>query len=842
MRLPVLIVLLAFSLGIIIGFTTFLPVTYLFLFFLFTLIGLLLFRIYKLRLYLVFPLVILSFNIGYFSIHFNLYARMAPDHIAHYVGDGEVILEGLVCESPNLYPDRTELVIASSSIEKGNQRINVRGHVLLSAFKSQRFKYGDYIRARTILRDIQNFRNPGVFDYKKHLSYRGIHVRGNIRDEAGIVILRTAQGTVLRTYLEDFRNTLRRFIQAHALSPEREILQAMILGEQCEISREIKEKFNATGTTHILAISGFNIGIVAFFSFFLIRLLLQHFSYLLLRFNITVFSTVLTIVPVIIYTMIAGAGISVVRATIMAVTFMVALILDKENDLYNALSIAALFILLCAPYSLFDISFQLSFAAVLSILFITPRLLACISFQIPERNGFNSKFSRYIVFSLLTFFAATVSATLGTLPLIVYYFNRVSMVTLIANICVTPLLGILTIPICALIIFSAFLAPFLTPILIDVASFLIWVSCSFVNFFSSLPGSSFYMFTPSFIEMIIYYTTLFVTFDFLEKVKRRKNEEPEEQKPTGYFFHKIGFTIVAAGIVISLVSQCIFTKGDDYLRVTFLDVGHGSSSFLQFPGGKTMLIDGGGMYRGDFDIGRNVVAPFLWHERIRSLDVVVLTHPHPDHLNGLIFILQNFKVKEVWSNGQSSSLETYKHFENIIDKNGILHRRLSQTQNGTMYIDSTKIQILNPLNPAVFSSFDYKYTDANNLSLVLRITLGRVSFLFPSDISEKIEKHIALKYQDLESQVLLVPHHGSSTSSSETFLKKIRPKVAVISGSRSQVGKHLQSGVLDRYQKIGTKILRTDLQGAIRITTDGYSYTLQVYHKDGFIENFIALQ
>ena len=185
-------------------------------------------------------------------------------------------------------------------------------------------------------------------------------------------------GNPLRIRLERFRDLIRKTILDTAPGTEGKIIQAMILGDQKEIPKEVMEKFNRTGTTHIIAISGFNIGIVAFFSLFVVRLFLKSSEYLLLRWNMVMISTLFAILIVILYTFIAGSGISVIRASVMVVLFMVAILINRERDLYNTLALAAFFILIVSPYSLFDISFQLSFVAVASLLFLTPRLAALL--------------------------------------------------------------------------------------------------------------------------------------------------------------------------------------------------------------------------------------------------------------------------------------------------------------------------------------------------------------------------------------------------------------------------------------------------------------------------------
>lgn len=287
--------------------------------------------------------------------------------------------------------------------------------MLLNVEGRREFKYGDVIRFKTRLKVPHNFQNPGGFDYVKYLRHKGVMVRGFIRDSAGIVILRENQGNIFKLHLERFRTYLKTFIMENSSSPEGEIIQAMILGDQKEIPKDVMENFNKTRMTHIIAISGFNIGIIAFLSFFVIRLIMKSSPYLLLRFDIVKVSTVFAVVPVIIYTFIAGMGISVVRAAIMAVTFMIAIIFGKDRDLYNSLILAALIILVVSPPSLFDVSFQLSFMAVRAILFITPRLAMLMPEGNPEEMPRHRVWVTKIYKNIVIFIMVSLSATLGTL-------------------------------------------------------------------------------------------------------------------------------------------------------------------------------------------------------------------------------------------------------------------------------------------------------------------------------------------------------------------------------------------------------------------------------------------
>jgi len=257
--------------------------------------------------------------------------------------------------------------------------------------------------------------------------------------------------------------------------------------------------------------------------------------------------------------------------------------------------------------------------------------------------------------------------------------------------------------------------------------------------------------------------------------------------------------------------------------VTAIDVHQGNSTLVRFPGGKTMLVDGGGLPVEGFDIGRSVVAPFLWHEGIRKVDIVVLSHVHADHLGGLPFIVENFSVSEVWSNGENVDSETYRHFLEIIRRKGIRHRILKD-QEYTMEVGEVGIRLFNPGMP------NSSGENPNEQSLVMQLTFGNVRLLLPGDISADQEAKLLEDYSDLRSSVLFVPHHGSRVSSSMPFLKAISPQLAVISCGPDNVFEFPHEEALTRYQAVGAKIFRTDRQGAVTVSSDG-----EILHAEGFL-------
>ena len=824
MSRPLIYLLLAIITGIVIGYYYSIPYYLLFSAIIFILIFLLLTirnRWPKASFFLIINFVIL---LGIFNIQIQQYSAHTDNHISHFIDKGKLHIEGIVIDNPILRPDKIVLVIQCIRVVEDNSYRPVSGSIRLVIPDDLNFQYGDFIRFHTSLKKIRSFQNSGGFNYERYMNLQGIYATGFVANNSDIILLRQNTASGIRLKLETFRLYLKEIIYQNASSPQREIIEAMTIGNQNAIPVDVRNNFNKTGTSHILSISGLHIGMVAAMTFFFISLILKSSEYLMLRFNIIKAASAAAFLMVLIYALIAGMGVTVVRSALMAIVFLCALFLDRQKDIYNALALTALIILIITPDALFDISFQLSFTAVLAIIYIVPRFS---NFPFPLPAGLPvwcQKIIRQIFLSILV----CVAATLGTMPLIIFYFNRFSAITIIANLITVPLLGTIALVFCMAFILCAFFSPIIAGFFIKISSFFVQISVDIINSLASLSWSSFSFTKPNITEIVMFYLLIFISLRFIDlrHVSGIKKGFLER--------YPLFLKFILITIIIFLLADAAYLLSKDKLssdlRVTLIDVGQGSSILVRFPGGKNMLIDGGGFPDSSFDMGKLVVAPFLYHERISKIDIIVLSHPHPDHLQGLLYITDNFGVQEIWSTGLRLDDEIFRQWEKIINQKQIKVNYMS-AQSPTREINGAQVNILWPLKPLKVDATDQFYDMVNDESMVIKINYGQVSFLMPADISAFVERQLMKSGQNLHSDVLFVPHHGSSRSSSSDFIRKVSCRYAVNSAGKNNAFHHPHPATLKRLTEANVNILRTDQDGAITMATDGAKMAVDAYVK-----------
>jgi competence protein ComEC len=296
--------------------------------------------------------------------------------------------------------------------------------------------------------------------------------------------------------------------------------------------------------------------------------------------------------------------------------------------------------------------------------------------------------------------------------------------------------------------------------------------------------------------------------------------------------------VVWASLIVfgfSVASSILQDRSDPHLAITFLAVGQGDSMLVEFPGGKRMIVDGGLARKGYQDAGRSIVSPFLGQRRICRIDYMVVSHGQADHYGGLAFLASDLDIGELWIGPERGCEgEGYLEFLNLCRANGIRTRRLCRGM-GSFSVNGVEVEILNP--PRTEKKEKQGSAECaggiNDHSLVMRLTLGRVSVLLTGDIEEQAEKDLLVDSNRLEAILLKVPHHGSPSSSRETFLDAVAPGMAVVSaGYRNHFGFPSEE-VVRRYQDRGILLYRTDVDGAVRFETDGRTVWVETYQDEG---------
>jgi competence protein ComEC len=247
------------------------------------------------------------------------------------------------------------------------------------------------------------------------------------------------------------------------------------------------------------------------------------------------------------------------------------------------------------------------------------------------------------------------------------------------------------------------------------------------------------------------------------------------------------------------------------LKVTYLDVGQGNAALIEFPGSERMLIDGGGFSGSEFDTGEMVLAPFLLRSKILRIDTLVMTHPETDHMNGLQYIAEHFQPREFWYSGENLEFPAFCELMALLEAKGI-RRRTPADLSGGRKISGAFVEILHPMERLLSRK-------SNDNSLVVRVSSGGTSFLFPGDLEAAGEQQlISRSGSKLRSDVLLAPHHGSRSSSSKPFLEAVAPKVCVISSGHANPFGFPSQEVLERLKGQGCRVLRVDEVGAVELS------------------------
>ncbi|MBZ0169512.1 MAG: DNA internalization-related competence protein ComEC/Rec2 [Kofleriaceae bacterium] len=736
-------------------------------------------------------LLVLFFSLGAGRLGVEPY--LLPSHhidrVPDELLDQPLLIEGVVASSSDTLTidawgaedegRRVRFLLDLRTLWLAGREVEVAGRARLTLLGQEIVPvYGERLRGVFKLRRPRGYRNPGGFDYPLYLKSRDVTLEGWAGEASPVERRGTGEGSPALTPAYTLRSRLIQAVISRLPPDQASLLVAMTLGERTGIPRPITEAFTGSGTYHILAISGLNVSLLAAALFVLLKAVRVPLR----------LSALLSMGLITLYAVLAGGSASVIRAAVMADVYLLGLVIDREADSLNTLALSTLGLLLWQPLFLFDVGFQLTFVATVAILVAVDRLPSA-SLSVPWR---------WIATSL----ALSIAAFFGTAPILASAFHRISPIGILANLPIVPLSGLLT---GAGMLFAVLAAvvPWSLGWFAVLIGWLIDLLVGLAGWFARLPFASVQLFPPSAPMVICYYLALGAA---IAAVGRRWLR---------WIACAAALTLV---ILVTVRLLPIFQNGQ--LRMTVLDVGQGDGIVLELPGRRTILIDGGGLFDDRFDIGEQVVVPFLRSRWIGHLDVVVLSHPHPDHLNGLQAVLRHFTVDQVWDSGQRAAMPSYVWFEEVLRDRRIPHKIVHDGYR-TSEFSPVQVAVLHPSNPMLSGSPRGHFSDVNSNSLVLAVKYGTVTFLLPGDIEQEAERLLLEQGADLQAQVLKVPHHGGRTSSSEPFLARVHPRVAVVSAGYRNRFRHPHQEALDRYRASGVDLYRTDLDGAVTISTDG---------------------
>ena len=557
------------------------------------------------------------------------------------------------------------------------------------------------------------------------------------------------------------------------------LLKALILGLKGEIQPETRAHFTDTGVVHILSVSGQHVGFVLIFLLVVSRLLRLT----------TPWRSVFLMVSLFYYAGLTGFNPPVLRAVLMAEIFLLGALWQRQVDLYNVLATAALVILLLNPYALFDVGFQLSFAAVFGMAFFYTRLHPLFFRSAFLKGGGWRTICRW----LLELILVSIAAQLGTLPMTAIYFERVPLLATIANLVVVPLAQVIVM-LGFILIFVTLIWPAAAQLLGLVISMLLTGVTKFVALLAAAPLVKF---------EVAQYSHFFILVSFILLLCLL----------TTLWHRRWGWTVIVLLSLANIFYWREFLRSSD-LRVTFLDVGQGDAAVIELPDCRAFLIDAG-VWSERFDSGIRTILPYLRRRQISRLEAIFISHSHSDHIGGVRGLLTQIPVKQIFTSlpGKEKILPDYRP---LCDS---LQIPLHYLQAGdTLSIFSPlRLQILSPLSFLVRDST----IGANSRSLVMRLTYGQHRFLFCGDIEHGTEQLLLPLDSLLSADILKVPHHGSVTSNTTAFLQKVKPAWAIISVGKWNRFNQPAAATLARFADLRISVVRTDKNGAVIFVSNG---------------------
>lgn len=711
---------------------------------------------------------------------------------------------GLAAESMLVHDDTRP---TSFQPVTGTVQLSVRGKL------PSEYTPGRKIIALATIDQIRRYQTPGAFDIQMLMAARSIHCSGWIQSPNDILSIKEPSLSPrdrLRFFPEQIRQHVADFLLLRLDPTSAGLYQALLVGSRTNIDPRILEAFKASGCMHILAISGLHLSLLGLFTVAMFTLVLKRSQWLLLRIHVPTLALILTAPVLFVYAFIAGMNTPAFRALVTALLVLFAVLVRRQHTLIHLIAAAALVVVAVNPLALFTASFQLSFAAVLAINLIYPKLpLLKEAAESPSRPRIHQAWA-----ALQSMFYVSLAATAGTLPVLLYHFNQVSLIGPLMNLVVQPLLCLWALPWGLAAIPLLPLSPDLAALLLKTGAIGIHLAVALTETFGGFSLASIRTISPNIIEILLFFSVLVLVL------------APRQRT----LYHCIPALLLTTLLLLSFTHSLWFPKRPQHLTVSYLDVGQGAATLLRLPNGKNVLIDGGGYANERFNVGQRVIGPYLWRKRIWQVHDLIITHPHQDHYNGLPFVYKHFRPQRLFINSDPGTESAYYHFLERVRSHGT---PVQHVMAGDILYQDEQLR-LECLGMDGLLDDNLSWS-TNDRSLVFMLQYGNRRFLFPADIEVRSEGRL-LSHNFLHSaDVLLAPHHGSLTSGSEDFIAAVSPSIIVVSSGLTRQGILPAPARVDQWQQQQIPILITAHAGTVTSTTDGATLRISAFTGEEYI-------